>query len=244
MVSSRPIAHLAIIMDGNGRWAQKKMLNRIKGHKVGKENLKNILQACAKHKIQILSIFAFSTENFGRPKEEVDALISLLLEALVKERSYLIDNKIALNIIGDLTFLDSKIQIEAQKTLEASQKAAEGLDKSDYFTLNLAINYGGKADIVQATKSIASKVKAGDLKLEEIDESLFSNFLSTEQQPEPDLLIRTGGHKRISNFMLWQLAYTELYFSDALWPDFSINEFEIILEDFSRVKRNFGNIKE
>lgn len=226
--------HVAIIMDGNGRWAQKKGSARIVGHKAGVETVRSVIQTCVEKGIEVVTLFAFSSENWRRPEKEVSLLMSLFLMALQREVKKLHKNDVQLRIIGDVSAFDKKIQDQIIK--------AETLTKDNKtLVLNIAANYGGQWDITQAVKAIAKKVEAGEIKSEEITPELISQNLSMNDLPEPDLFIRTGGEERISNFLIWQLAYSELYFTDTLWPDFDRKEFELALESFSGRQRRFGH---
>ncbi len=226
--------HVAIIMDGNGRWAQKKGSARIVGHKAGVETVRSVIQTCVEKGIEVVTLFAFSSENWRRPEKEVSLLMSLFLMALQREVKKLHKNDVQLRIIGDVSAFDKKIQDQIIK--------AEALTKDNKtLVLNIAANYGGQWDITQAVKAIAKKVEAGEIKSEEITPELISQNLSMNDLPEPDLFIRTGGEERISNFLIWQLAYSELYFTDTLWPDFDRKEFELALESFSGRQRRFGH---
>lgn len=220
-------------MDGNGRWAQSRGLLRAKGHRAGADAVKSVIRCCLQYKIPILSLFAFSSENWSRPENEVSFLMQLFVEALEQEVQELHQHGIGLRFTGDLSRLSS--------TLQEKMQHAEHLTKANQqLILNIVVNYGGKWDIVQAVKKIAKKVEAGVLEVEAIDESLLSQSLTTSGLLEPDLLIRTGGEQRVSNFFLWQLAYTELYFTEVHWPDFSAEEFEKALASFSQRERRFG----
>jgi undecaprenyl diphosphate synthase len=220
-------------MDGNGRWAQSRGLLRVKGHRAGADAVKSVIRCCLQYKIPILSLFAFSSENWSRPENEVSFLMQLFVEALEQEVQELHQHGISLRFTGDLSRLSS--------TLQEKMQHAEYLTKANQqLILNIVVNYGGKWDIVQAVKKIAKKVEAGVLEVEAIDESLLSQSLTTSELPEPDLLIRTGGEQRVSNFFLWQLAYTELYFTEVHWPDFSAEEFKKALASFSQRERRFG----
>ncbi len=219
-------------MDGNGRWAQSRGLLRIKGHRAGADAVKSTIRCCLQHQIPILSLFAFSSENWSRPENEVAFLMQLFVEALEREVQGLHHHGISLRFTGDMSGLSQALQ-------EQMQLAEELTKNNKQLILNIVVNYGGKWDLVQAVKKIAKKVDAG-LSVDAIDESLLSQSLSTFDLPDPDLFIRTGGEKRISNFFLWQLAYTELYFADVHWPDFSAEEFEKALASFSRRERRYG----
>ncbi|WP_028372169.1 isoprenyl transferase [Legionella lansingensis] len=225
--------HIAIIMDGNGRWAQNRGLLRVEGHRAGVETVKTVIRCCLQTQIPILSLFAFSSENWSRPENEVEFLMQLFIEALGHEVQELHQHGVCLRFTGDRTGLSQKLQ-------EQMQSAEKLTTNNNRLILNVVVNYGGKWDIVQAVKAIAKQVCAGQLKLEDIDESLIGNALSTHDLPDPDLFIRTSGEQRISNFFLWQLAYTELYFTDIQWPDFTAEEFKKALTSFSLRERRYG----
>lgn len=229
--------HIAIIMDGNGRWAQKQGSPRVVGHKAGVETVRGIIQACAEKEIKVLTLFAFSSENWRRPKKEVSLLMSLFLAALQREVKKLHKNDVQLRIIGDVTAFDNKIQEQIIKAQELT-KNNKGL------VLNIAANYGGQWDITCAVKSLATQVESGVLKVEDINSELIHQNLTMSDLPEPDLFIRTGGEKRISNFLIWQLAYSELYFTDTLWPDFDREAFDLALASFAGRQRRFGHTGE
>lgn len=227
--------HVAIIMDGNGRWATKRHLPRATGHQQGTESVRSIVGACVKHKIEVLTLFTFSSENWLRPKSEVNFLLSLFLKAFQKnEVQELNKNNIRLNIIGDRTPFSNELQ-----TL---MKEAETLtSKNTGLCVNIALNYGGQWDIVQAARALAEKVAKGELLPTEITEEIFQQNMALGTAVSPDLLIRTSGEQRISNFLLWDIAYTELYFTDTLWPDFREKEFELALDAFAMRQRRFGH---
>src|SRR5512140_1752724 len=203
--------HVAIIMDGNGRWAQQRGLSRIEGHKRGKDSVRAVVEAARRLGISHLSLFAFSTENWKRPRREVAALMSLLRRYLRTELRKMMKNEIRLLAIGDIGRLPESLQEELQATIEATKD-------NHRMTVVLAVSYGGREDIVQATRALARDVRAGRLDPEAVDERTLGGYLSTAGIPDPDLLIRTSGEMRISNFFLWQSAYTEIYFADTLWP--------------------------
>ena len=229
--------HVAIIMDGNGRWAKKKRKPRIFGHKEGMNRVRDIVSTAKTKGVKILSLFAFSSENWSRPKEEVNFLFSLLEEFIKKEVKELAKNNIGLQFIGDLNQLPVKYN-NLIKEAENTTKNCDGM------LLNIAISYGGKQEIINAVKAIGKDLLAGKISIDNINEETFRNYLYTKNMPEPDLLIRTSGEMRISNFMLWQLAYTEIYVTDTLWPDFNQDEFVKAIEDFSKRERRFGKISE
>lgn len=229
--------HVAIIMDGNGRWAKKKHLPRIAGHKSGLEAVRRSVEFCAKNKIEVLTLFAFSSENWRRPKKEVKLLMDLFLTALQHEVKKLHENNVRVRIIGDRSVFEEKLQLHMQK--------AEDLTKNNTgLCLVIAVNYGGRWEIVQAAKTIADKIKRDEIRAEELDEQLFGQHLSLNDLPEPDLFIRTGGEERVSNFLLWHLAYTEFYFTQVLWPDFNEAVFLDALQSFSTRQRRFGRTGE
>lgn len=226
-------AHIAIIMDGSGRWAQGHMLPRATGHKRGVEATRAVVQRCADLQIPYLTLFAFSSENWQRPATEVKALMSLLQNLLENEVHELHSNNVKLQVIGDLERLSPRLQLAIKNAKELTN-ANTGLQ------LNIALNYGGRWDIVQATKNICSQVLAGIMDINAIDEEVFNSYTSLHAIPAPDLLIRTSGEQRISNFLLWQLAYTEMYFCNTLWPDFKDKDLDLALEFYARRERRFG----
>ena len=229
--------HIAIIMDGNGRWAESKGKHRVFGHKHGVKSLRKAISFANEKKIQALTVFAFSSENWQRPKQEVNMLMELFFTVLGSEVKKLNKHNIKLKIIGDLTGFSERLQkkvIEAQRITENNT----GL------VLNVAANYGGRWDIAQATKKIVELVVAGELEIDQIDEQLMTSAVSLNELPAVDLMIRTGGDHRISNFLLWQLAYAELYFTDTLWPDFDATAFQTALDLFSGKERRFGKTSE
>ncbi len=225
--------HIAVIMDGNGRWAQQQHLPRVVGHQTGVESARNIIKWCGEKGIKTLTLFAFSSENWRRPPSEVNYLMELFLNTLARETKKLYKQGIQLRVIGDHTSLSD--------TLRARIQEAQMLTKENTgLTVNLAIDYGGRWDIVQASRQIATRVMEVSLSIENIDPEVFSSFLCNADLPEPDLFIRTGGEKRISNFLIWQLAYTELFFTDVLWPDFNQASFEEALVFYASRQRRFG----
>jgi len=226
-------AHVAIIMDGNGRWAKKRLLNRVNGHEKGSETVRTIVRICRQIGISYLTLYAFSTENWLRPKTEVEALMALLSNFLQSERQEMVENKIRLRVIGQINRLPSKVRKELDRTLTAT-KELTGMN------LILALSYGGRAEIIRMVQEVAEKTKQGIIDPEAIDEELISGHLYTHDIPDPDLLIRTSGEMRVSNFLLWQIAYTELFVTPTLWPDFNKAEFLQILKDFSTRVRRFG----
>nr|WP_045223340.1 isoprenyl transferase [Methyloterricola oryzae] len=225
--------HIAIIMDGNGRWAKQRFLPRTAGHRAGVGSVRKAVEYCAKKGVAALTLFAFSSENWRRPAQEVSVLMELFLTTLEKETDKLHQNNVRLRVIGDRSAFSAELQARiaaAERMTEANQ----GL------CLNIAANYGGRWDIVQAARSLAEQVAAGALQPSQIDAELFDSRTSLAGLPEPDLFIRTGGEQRISNFLLWQMAYTELYFSAALWPDFDEQELEAAIRDYASRQRRFG----
>jgi undecaprenyl diphosphate synthase len=225
--------HLAIIMDGNGRWAQQRMLKRIVGHQRGAETVQMVVDQASSLGIGYLTLFAFSSENWSRPKLEVRALMALLKKYIRNELRRMLKNNIRFNVIGNR----ADLPIEINAILEdALQQTATNTG----MVLTLALSYGGRQEIVQAATRIAQKVKDGQLQPDQITESLFNQHLDTAGLPDPDLLIRTSGEMRISNFLLWQLAYAELYFTDINWPDLTINTLNMALADYQARERRFG----
>lgn len=225
--------HIGIIMDGNRRWAQSKGLSTKEGHKAGAKNLENIAQICNEIGIEYLTVFAFSTENWKRSKEEVSALM-LILKAYLDSFSRRVHNdNIRVKVIGDISGLSSDLQKSINNAIEKT-KDNTGL------TLNVAFNYGGRPEIIYATKKIAEKVKNGELNVEDIDEELFTSNLYTAGQPDPDLIIRTSNELRTSGFLLWEIAYSELYFTPVHWPDFDREQLLIAIDEYKKRNRRFG----
>ena len=229
--------HIAVIMDGNGRWAKKRLLPRIAGHKAGVKATRQLIENCARHKIKILTLFAFSSENWLRPADEVNALMELFCSHLDEELPSFQQHDIQMRFIGDFDKFPDKLQ-QQLNTAQQQTAANKGL------ILVVAASYGGRWDIVQAARCLASQVMQGKLQLDEINEANFSQAISLADLPTPDLFIRTSGEQRISNFFLWQLAYTELYFLDILWPDFSTIHFQQALDFFKQRVRRFGQVDE
>lgn len=234
---SRLPQHVAVIMDGNGRWAKQKGKFRIFGHRNGVKAVKATIEAAAKASIKYITLYAFSTENWNRPKIEVDALMELLVDTIKKETKTLNKNNIRLISIGD----QSKLPINCQNKLK---EAIDETKNNTHMTLILALNYSSKWEIITAIQTIAKNVCSGQLKIEDINENLFSHTLSTAGIPDPELMIRTSGEHRISNFLLWQLAYSELYFTPVLWPDFKEQDFYDALVSFQTRERRFGKTSE
>jgi undecaprenyl diphosphate synthase len=229
--------HVAIIMDGNGRWAKMKGQDRVFGHMNGVSSIRNVLKAAIEIGVNYLTLYAFSTENWDRPKNEVDALMNLLVKSLLEEVEELNKNGVRLNAIGDLEQLPIKAQDLLKKSIDLTR------DNSN-ITLTLALSYSARWEILNAAKKIAEKVKDGSLNSKEINEQLFSSELTTSSIPDPELLIRTSGEHRISNFLLWQLAYAEFYFTDELWPDFDKQSFYKAIANYQLRERRFGKISE
>ncbi len=229
--------HIAIIMDGNGRWAKKRLLPRHAGHRAGVETVRRVLTLCADKGVEVLTLFTFSSENWRRPKEEVSLLMNLFIMALKREVKILHKNNVRLRIIGAPNAFPEKLQ-KLISNAEILTKDNTGI------TLVIAANYGGRWDIVNTAKHLTQKVLDGTLQVEDINESLFRQHLSLGDLPEPDLFIRTGGEQRMSNFLIWQLAYTELYFTDTLWPDFDKAAFQEALDSFASRERRFGRTSE
>jgi len=229
--------HIAIIMDGNGRWAKNRLMPRFAGHKAGVEAVRGVVENCARKGVEVLTLFAFSSENWRRPAKEVGLLMDLLHTALGREVKRLKENNVRLRFIGDRTAFSEKLQ----SRLYEGERETEG---NTGLKLVVAINYGGMWDIAHAARLVASRVKDGQLDVNDIDEEMFSNYLSLHGVPNPDLFIRTGGEMRISNFLLWQLAYAELYFTDTLWPDFNEQTLDEALASFARRQRRFGRTSE
>ena len=229
--------HIAVIMDGNGRWAKEKGKHRIFGHKNGVIAVRETTEAAAEIGIEYLTLYAFSTENWNRPQLEVNALMTLLVETVKKELKTLNKNNIRLQAIGDLTKLPSK-------TYKALMDGIESTKNNTRMTLVLALNYSAKWEILEATKKLAAATKANELDPEDIDENVFANALSTSGMPDPELLIRTSGEHRISNFLLWQIAYSELRFIDIFWPEFRKNHLYESILDFQNRERRFGKTSE
>lgn len=228
--------HVAIILDGNGRWAKGKGMPRNYGHVQGAKNVEVICKAAHEMGIRYLTFYAFSTENWNRPQDEVDALMKLLhnyMKTCLKTAS---KNNMRVRVIGDVTCLDEGIQ-EKISELEKVSRLYDGLN------MTIAINYGGRDEIIRAVKALVADKEAGNIEAADINETLLSKYLDTKELPEPDLLIRTSGEQRVSNFLLWQAAYSELYFTDVLWPDFNKEELKKAVEQYSRRDRRYGGVK-
>jgi len=227
--------HVALIMDGNGRWAKQRGLPRIEGHRRGANTLKELLRYCKKLGIKTLTAYAFSTENWGRPTGEVSFLMGLFERLLQKELKEMEAEEVCINFIGDLSPLPASLQAEMKRSMERTKN-----NKGVFF--NVAINYGSRHEMLKACQTIAQKVQQGELAASEINETTISQHLYTSASPDPDLLIRTSGEMRLSNFLLWQLAYTEIYVTDTLWPDFNSQKFDLALESFQQRNRRFGKV--
>ena len=228
--------HIAIIMDGNGRWARQRGKMRVKGHYEGVESVRDITEACAQLGVDCLTLYTFSTENWNRPVTEVNALMQLLLHTVRKERDTLMRNNIQLRVIGDSDQLPRSCQKEFEESMALTAQ-------NKRMVLNLALSYSGRWDILNAVKQVARKVKGGQLQPDEITDVVFRSHLSTDSHPDPDLLIRTGGEFRISNFLLWEIAYTEIYVTDEFWPNFRREALYKAIRDFQQRDRRFGRVK-
>ncbi len=229
--------HIAIIMDGNGRWAKKRGLPRVAGHREGVKSVRDVVEACAQLGVKYLTLFAFSTENWRRPKQEVDTLMKLLIKTLRTETDKLHKNDIKLMAIGDIGSLPPEVQRELKEAIEKTKN-------NKRMVLNLALSYSGRWEIIEAVRDIARDVKTGKISVDDINDKLFSSYLKTAGIPDPDLLIRTSGEYRISNFLLWQIAYTEIYICDCLWPEFRRKHLYEAIRDYQRRERRFGMISE
>ncbi len=229
------IKHIAIIMDGNGRWAKKRNLPRLMGHRAGIKTVRKIIEASLESGVKYLTLYTFSTENWRRPKKEVSTLMNLLKEYLIKELKQFNEEGIRLLAIGQLERLPQSVKDALYKTINETKDNSK-------LNLILALSYGGRNEIAEASRKIAEDIKINKIKPNQINEKLFSKYLYTHKIPDPDLLIRTSNELRLSNFLLWQLSYAELYFSRKLWPDFTKKDFKIIVEDYNKRERKFGNI--
>jgi undecaprenyl diphosphate synthase len=227
--------HIAIIMDGNGRWAKSKGLMRVAGHRVGVQALKNTIIALDELGIGHLTVYAFSTENWKRSKDEVDALMELITEFINKEIDYLDEKGVRVNPIGDISAL-------TPKALESISYAKEKTKHNSHIVFNVALNYGGRQEIVRAAKAICEDVKRDALQIEDIDEALFSSYLYTAGQPDPDLVVRSSGELRISNFLLWQIAYSEFWITNILWPDFKKEDLWQAVWEYQNRDRRYGGV--
>ena len=229
--------HIAIIMDGNGRWARGKTLPRIAGHREGVNSVREITRVCGEIGVQHLTLYTFSIENWKRPAAEVSALMTLLLRTINKEVKGLHKNNVKFDVIGDL----EKLPVSTKNSL---QKGADLTAKNTGLTLSLALNYGSRQEIIEAVQKIVIKVKNGSLNSDEINENIFSNYLYTKGIPDPDLMIRTSGESRLSNFLLWQSAYTEIYMTDTFWPEFREKELMKAVKDYQSRERRFGKVSD
>ncbi len=225
--------HVAIIMDGNGRWAKQQNRPRLYGHKVGVDSVQTIVESASEWGVEVLTLYAFSTENWKRPADEVGGLMGLLKNYLQKELTRMLENRIRLVCIGDIKKLPRDVQEVLANTIGDTAE-------NDKLTLNLALSYGGRSELIRAIRNIAAEVSAGDIQTSDIDEKLIDNHLYTAGLPEPDLLIRTGGEARLSNFLLWQASYAEIYFTDVMWPEFREEAFADAIAEYQRRERRFG----
>jgi len=228
--------HVAVIMDGNGRWAKQKGLSRLKGHEEGAESVRAVIRASKDAGVKYLTLYAFSVENWIRPKDEIGGLMRLLMTFLKTREFELHENKVRLRVIGRIGDLPRKIQAELTRVMNATRHYEEG-------QLILALSYGGRVEITDAVRRIAKQVKAGELEPSDINEKLIAQHLYVPDVPDPDLLIRTSGEMRVSNFLLWQIAYTELYVTDILWPDFREKEFMKAIAEYGKRQRRFGDVE-
>ncbi len=229
--------HVAFIMDGNGRWAKKRFLPRIAGHKAGVEALKKVIRYSSEVGIDYVTVYAFSTENWSRPENEVKGILDLLVTAMNKEFDELIANDVKIKMLGIEENLPKKVK-------KAFHEAEEKTKNNKGLQFNIAFNYGSRKEILHSVKKIADLIKSQSIEINEIDESLFEEFLYTRNIPDPDLVIRTSGEVRLSNFLLWQISYAELYFTDTYWPDFNEEAYQKALDEYSNRKRRFGSLKE
>ena len=227
--------HVAIIMDGNGRWAKKHFLSRIKGHEKGSEAVRTIVRTCREIGIAYLTLYAFSTENWQRPKGEIDALMTLLVRFLKSEQKELAENDIRLHVIGQMERLPAKVQRTLRETMHLTRS-------NSALQLNLALSYGSRAEIIRMARKLAQKSKNGEIDADAIDDDTVAQHLYTKGIPDPDLLIRTSGEMRVSNFLLWQIAYSEIYVTPTYWPDFGKDEFIDIMMAYQKRERRFGRV--
>lgn len=233
--------HVAIIMDGNGRWAKQRNLPRIMGHKAGSESVKDVVKTARKLNLEVLTLYAFSTENWKRPAIEVQGLMTLLKTYLKSEEQNMVENNISLRCLGEM----EKLPADVQKVLaEVIQETANTTEEKPGLVLNLALSYGSRSEIVRAARIMAEKCVSGQFEPEDFSEQLFASHLYTSGLPDPDLLIRTGGEARLSNFLLWQLSYAELYITETMWPDFKREEFLKAIMDYQGRERRFGQTSE
>jgi undecaprenyl diphosphate synthase len=229
--------HIGIVMDGNGRWAKARHRPRSFGHNAGRKAVREVVEGCIRHGVEALTLFAFSSENWQRPPDEVSALLDLFMRALDKEVDELDENGVRLRFIGDLSAFDKTLE---KRMIDAMHRTSGNIK----LQLNIAVNYGGRWDVVQAARKAAMAVAQGELSVDDIDEASFDHWTSLSEVPPLDLFIRTGGDHRISNFLLWQLAYAELYFTETLWPDFNQASLQLAINDFARRERRFGRTGE
>ena len=227
--------HIAVIMDGNGRWAKKQGLIRSVGHRSAMGAVKTAINYCSDKRIDVLTLYAFSTENWKRPKEEISVIMNLIIEYLLKETPEVKKKNAVFNFIGDM----SKIP---KKSLDAIDYAVRETKDNDGLLINIALNYGGRNEIIQAVKQIAKAVEDKTMTIDQISSELFSKYLYTKEMPDPDLIIRSGGEKRLSNFLTWQSVYSELYFTDKLWPDFDEHDFDDAIRYYQTKNRRFGGL--
>tara|TARA_B100001250_G_C19735948_1_gene760784 strand:- start:611 stop:1342 length:732 start_codon:yes stop_codon:yes gene_type:complete len=225
--------HVAIIMDGNGRWAKLKGKSRLFGHKSGIKSVQKIVEYATKNEIKNLTLYAFSTENWNRPKKEIETLMSILIDTLRKEIDKMVENNVQFKCIGEISQLPNNVIKELEETIKKTSK-------NDGLVLTLALNYGFKKELIYAIKNLAIKVKKNLINIDNIDEKIINNHLHSGELPSVDLLIRTSGEQRISNFLLWQVSYAELFFSDVFWPDFDENHFEKAIRSYKKRERRFG----
>jgi len=229
--------HIVVVMDGNGRWAKKRLMPRTAGHHAGVKSTRNVVEECVKEGIEALTLFAFSSENWKRPEQEVSSLMELFVSTLQTEVESLHKQNVRVRFIGECSAFSEKLQQKIEAAKELTKKNT-GLQ------LNIAVNYGGRWDIAEACKTIIKKIQLGELQISDVDAELINEYISLRELPEPDLFIRTGGEQRISNFLIWQLAYTELYFTDVLWPDFNSEAFADALSWYAGRQRRFGQTGE
>lgn len=227
--------HVAIIMDGNGRWAKRRFLPRTAGHKVGIERVRDVITAADELGIKHLTLYAFSTENWKRPVEEVGVLMSLLAEYLKKELTELNEKGVKIRVLGELDRIPEKVRTEVLNSIESTKD-------NDNIVLNIALNYGSRLEMIRGIKSVVKDVASGKLDIDDLDEESFKNYLYTEDQPDPDLVIRTSGEQRLSNFLLYQVAYSEFIFTETPWPEFNKDRFYETIEKFQKRNRRFGGI--
>ncbi|GAA0078048.1 isoprenyl transferase [Clostridium sp. CTA-5] len=228
--------HIAIIMDGNGRWAKKRNLPRSIGHKAGVETIRKIVKEAKRLGVKYLTLYAFSTENWKRPKEEVNALMKLLVLYLKKEVDELNKNGVKINVLGDIEKFPTECKVSLERAMEITSKNVD-------INLNLALNYGGRDELVRAVKLIIKDLEEAKIKTDNINEELISNYIYTKGMPDPDLIIRPSGEQRLSNFLLWQCAYSEFWYSDIAWPDFNEDDLQKAILDYQNRDRRFGGIK-